>query len=265
MSSFLDDIQSDYGTEPAAATKRVLEAMGLPDPARTEYIEGNLSKFVFMSRYGLLLRVGLANTGPEHDLILKPLRVTPAMQARVRTPDDFLRDLDITIELLPGVEAVLKDETDGAWLAQRLIADGISFADYTLYNGGYLKTGAPDFPDGLPIIIDRGAVCAFPLGITPSFNNASFCGVQEKFYAPLHQALASCWPENKPLPIGDMKEFMTHCAAEIAKKERGESSLLSNDWAKNTPPEAPNQRQHGGKSRKALLAAAAYEQHLMLG
>gem|GEM_PF-2841662 len=89
-----------------------MEAMGLPDAEAGEYLDGNIGKTVFLGRYGLLLRVG-STLDVEHDLVLKKLRASESVHIKIRTSDDTLYNIPIAVELLPGVEGVLKDEADG--------------------------------------------------------------------------------------------------------------------------------------------------------
>lgn|GEM_PF-2570930 len=118
----------------------------------------------------------------------------------------------------------------------------------------------------MPIVIDRGAVLRVPAGknVKTIFNHEAFRGVQERFYAPLHRALAPCWPEGAPLPTCGMTDFLAVCAAEIAKKEQGEPALLSSEWARNKPREISCDA-NIAKSQKAVAAADAYERRLAPG
>jgi len=257
MTTFLEDIRELFGAAAASQAAVLLAAMDLPDAASYEYLDGVNNATLFINRYGLTIRAGEAMSCPEHDLILRPFRSMTSIH----------RNKKISVELLPGIEGVLKNQQDLKHLINALAKDKIHFHDSQLANGGYLPCKTAEMPDGVPVVLDRGAVESIHHEIKFSALKKLFRryannmppaaqGLQAELYKPLTRALRTCWPRGTSHPIAPLQPFLERCAAEIAKSPQDPSRLLSSAWSKNW-----NER-YQGKPCYVSDYARAYEKRL---
>jgi hypothetical protein len=234
MLSFVENMRHRYGDRVANTLSEVLSAMDLPDAKYGTYLEGTEGGALFLNRYGLLISVAPEAPAPEHDLILQPLC----------KPHKVLGEGGRTIEIsiLPGIEGVLKSYSDVNLLRGVLAAAGIDFWDIQgakgLKNGGYLKAELEGFPNGVPLVLDRGGVEKSEAGprepepnsLAAAFNPDAVKGLQQKYFARFRDSLARAWPEGGTPLRKEMREFLQLCRDDI---DRGRGSSLSNRWAAN--------------------------------
>jgi hypothetical protein len=261
--SFLDAMEHRAGPAFAKAAAHVLEKMSLPDPAPGEYLDGNEARLVFLDDYGLVLRAGRPLSVPENNLILAPLRATKPLTFRAARH---------VLELLPGVTARVRDADAVADIRKSLRACGVYFWDRQSANCGYLPIRNEYYPNGIPVVIDRGAVKRDHNPGTMNMNGfqpVSYSGTQRDIYAPLLRKLEKAWPANENLPRGSMRAFMLACRNDM----RGSGhNLLSNKWGGDpaldpdySETDSEGSGSYGIYANKPLLAAeagAAYAKRL---
>ena len=255
MTSFLKNTESYFGQGAQKSLKVVMDFMEVPDAEDGEYLDGTGNLSLFINRYGLVLRVAPEMGCPENDLVVKPLRA-----ATTPNLNSAFSSTSYKIEVLPGVSACLKSMEDLQWLGCSLRQSRISFWDPQRVNAGYLPNSDENFPDGVPVVLDRGAVSKtddLPLKapqktITP--------GIQERLYAPLLGTLREAWPANENLPVAVTKDFLDACAAEIQAGKKGGKALLINGWAANL--KHSEEAYEGCKPGKVVDYAAKYEKRL---
>ena len=170
------------------------------------------------------------------------------------------------IELRPGIiGGVSGYETDLLYAA--LADDVIDFHDDLRQNCGHIPAVLPGFPQGVPVVLDRGAVS--PVNyffsdarspkvsaqtLSEAFNRRALAGFQAEFYRPLRESLHEAWPTGAPPDRNKLREFLGLCAAEIIKMEKGEPALLSNRWMSDEAT--------CDKARKVMQVAARYDRKL---
>jgi hypothetical protein len=239
----------------ARAAAQVLAALELPDPAPGEYLEGNEARQIFLDDYGLVIRAGRRLNVPENQLILAPLRATPPVRHRGALH---------VLELMPGIRAGLEDATETYDVHKSLRACGIDYWDAQSANGGYLPIRDEYYPNGIPVVLDRGAVRrGLEPGAMQKFRPVSYRGTQADIYAPLLKKLARGWPASAPLPLRPLRAFLRACREDI--EGRGQS-LLSNRWCRPAANDDGAGSSESGwyngpyldKARLAAEAGAAY-------
>lgn len=256
METYISNAATRYGITAKQRLLRIFDAFRWPDVTEGEFVSGTESNLLFLNRYGLVLRTGERLYTPESDLILRPLATVDAGR-------------DCVIDLIPGVRAIAKDWTVAPMLGAVLENEDIDFHDATAQNVGYIPAVLPDFPSGVPVVIDRGAVSELNRAfreynssrnvpevqaLRQSFNRETLRGIQEKFYAPLRESFESAWPRGGKPDHEGISRFLSLCAAEIKKADAGQPAMLSNCWTRDDFDQ--------GKPPKAAAAAQRYELHL---
>jgi hypothetical protein len=260
--TFLEAAEQRCGPEFARNAETLLRHMDLPDAQPGEYLDGNESRQIFLDHYGLVVRAGSRSNAPEHKLILAPLRATRPI---------MYRGVHRVLELMPGVRAGVTDTDDVLDVKKSLKAAGIDFWDSQRDNCGYLPIRNEFYPNGIPVVLDRGAVKR-DMERAPGRKAApiEYHGTQQDVYAPLLKKLARSWPANENLPVAPMKSFMEACRRDVAGKGGG---LLSNRW-KNPHSDDPDYSDEDSpsdgmwnyyidKAHEAELAGKAYAKRLL--
>lgn len=200
----------------------VLEMMCLPEPTRSSFYYGNEADFVFLDRLGLAIRVGYQESKDGADVVL------PAEHDLVIAPWKQIHLSRSTLELLPLVDIGQNRhevERDLTFLGDELSKAGQDFWDTSKHdNIGYLPVFKDRFSQGLPVVIDRGAVKATEAcrtaPLTPAFSQATFyTGVQEALYRPLTDRLERAWPEDTDIRDVCRPMLLDFCSA--CKDNRG--------------------------------------------
>jgi hypothetical protein len=253
MAGFLDLARTNVGEEFASAAAHVLEALDLPDPQAGEFVDGTESRLVFLNDCGLVVRAGEKMKTPEHARILAPLRATRPFQDAAGA--------EHVIEILPGAQAGITDPFDRFELSQALKEDGINFWDAGWANCGYIPVASRAFPDGLPVVLDRGALKMYSAAprerLKGAFGLAAAGDVpdQKNIYASFHMAFGSAWPEGAPLPAGKLTGLLAACRADLASP----SGVLCNIWLRDEIRDGPGCFY---KTRDAMAAAETYQARL---
>ncbi len=229
-----DALRHSFGDDLDRTTtrvKEVLEAMGLPLPRRGAVITGSEGALMFLDDYGIILRVELTDDLlrkgeriDDHPMVLQPLGQRKLTEYAV-------------LEICPGVH-VTKDKKVRDVLFEKLPQSGVSMWDFQVCNAGVLPIRLPQFPDGVPVVIDRLAVERLSEGTREVKDALSVFGlaqdVQQMAYGALKQSFATAWPQgqDKPDPQA-FRDFLQQCI-----RHKGLGHLVSG-WARD-PNAGPN-------------------------
>ena len=202
--SFSDDLDRT-----TARMKEVLDAMGLPLPTRGAIVTGSEGALIFLDDYGIMLRVELTDDllrkgdrVNDHPLVLQPLGQRQLTEYAV-------------LEICPGVH-VTKDKAVRDLLFNKLPETGVSMWDFQVCNAGVLPIRLPQFPDGVPVVIDRLAVERLSNSVKPVKDALSVFGlssdVQQMTYGALKDGFEKAWPQGQDKPDPDaFKAFLQQC------------------------------------------------------
>ena len=211
--SFADYLEKKFGRETAHDVLNKFVQMGLPVPAdRGEFIAGTEGALVFLNKYGVVIRIEYKNTknspsGWRSDRvnnspwILLPLATIAATKA--------------VIEICPGCHTV-SDNVTSAHLKKQLKKQRIRLWDPGIRNMGRIPIKSCQFPNGIPVVIDRLAVISLSnsvaaikrsLGNGQSAKKArAAAALQKELYGPLQQSFSDAWPDTQK-----MKQFWALC------------------------------------------------------
>jgi hypothetical protein len=250
MTSFLEKAGRRVSREFADTAAGILQAMGLPDPQGGEFVNGHESDLVMLDDYGLVVRAGLKMQCREHARILSPLRASDAFESK---------GYEFVVEVLPGIRGGVYDYLERQDLQQTLSLDGILFWDDGIDNCGYLPLATPQFPKGIPVVLDRGGVKEeSSYALKEDFNAAAELAAQKKIYAKLHEALAQDWPEGKALPVAPLARFMRACRDDMARP----GGVLCGEWESPERGMIFRNLHEPDKTTLAALTGSAYAQRL---
>lgn len=181
---------------------KAIKSMGLPVPDGKTALPGSEGPIIFMDDHGVVLRIEAKESMFSYKRIDHPSILQPIASRSIG--DNYI------LEICPGCHGS-KDQTLSAKLAKDLRVDGVYYADQQVGNNGYLPIKSPEFPNGVPVVIDRLAVEWLNREVEP-VRKALEDDPQQKLYADLRQSFAQAWPEDAELPDTDkMKEFWQLC------------------------------------------------------
>lgn len=212
---FFDYLKTKFGNDTAAEVIDVFQKMGLPVPEDAcEFMPGTEGAIVFLNPYGLVLRVEFKNSkvSPSPDYwafdriddnpwILQPLASIKAGAA--------------IIEVCPGC-AFDASQQSLHFLTGELWKDKIDFWDKSLGNMGRIPVATPQFPKGIPVIIDRLAVKFLVDSVAPiktALEKQAADGAMEtieKLYAPLQKSFRQSFPDKQK-----MRDFWKLCQSYV--------------------------------------------------
>ncbi len=211
--TFAGYLQELFGKTSANNVLEVFDRLGLPAPrSGKEFLAGAEGGLVFLNQYGLVIRI--EHSDPENGRfgwsrvddsgwVLRPLAGIEAGHAYV--------------EICPGCN-LEQDARKIDYLKVRLEEQQIDFWDRWLVNIGRVPVCTEQFPEGMPVVIDRLAVCALTEGAKPAAEALAqeaqdAAEVQETLYAPLRTALEEAWPDKEgPSDAKKMQAFWRLCA-----------------------------------------------------
>lgn len=182
--NFVKYLKQRFSEESAQKVLEVFDLIGLPAPEEgTQYLKGNEGCIILVNKYSVVIRVEAKTPeknyySRENDsgCILQPLVSIEAGEAIMEIcPGCHVEKNEATIEEL---KVLLKDE-------------GLVFSDDQLENIGRLNTDNPEFPDGIPLIIDRLAVSKMTGNVKIVKNEIieKAKKEQERFSEPFREAL----------------------------------------------------------------------------
>lgn len=205
------------GGKTAKAVVRVFTALALPMPdCRNDFSEATEGALVFSSTYGVVIRIEHAALHPQsatrindNPWILQPLATFRAGKA--------------VVEVCPGVDTT-KDHDDLIAVDCGLRRTGVNFWDagngfdgkYNTGNVGILPFKTPEFPKGIPVMIDRLAATQLTKSVKGIKDALAEMGVkadpQKALYAALRKELRAAYGD-----AAAMKKFWKLCEKQTQK------------------------------------------------
>jgi hypothetical protein len=248
--AFLAYLRETFDQATAQKVVESFQKLDLPLPQdEKEFLMGTEGGLVFLNRYGMVIRIENANSPQslfkadrinDSPWILQPLATIDAGKA--------------VIELCPGCHFG-NDDADVSYLYEALLKQGTAFWDYGLPNVGRLPFKTPQFPEGVPVVIDRLAVRKLSDSVKPvqqalmNVNDDELreaAEAQERLYAPLRLAFDEGWADS-----GKMPQFWSLC------REGVQEGKLVAGWN-----EGAGFRGGSFKTDAAIEAAKHYENRL---
>jgi len=265
-------LQKKFDSVTASKVLGVFEKLGLPPPSRRkEFANGSHGGIVFLNDCGVVIRVEV--TDMRHAK-LNPDRVSSS--ARVLRPLGSVSAGLATVEICPGYDYEDSEENSDA-LIRDLRSEGIDFFDSGAHNVGRLPVKLPQFPNGVPCVIDRGAVrklsrltypvrraLLFLVDHLPGANTSRHVVAQaeKELYDPLRKTFKSAWPNPEKMKLfwnlcrrytaegkliagwnkGDGSDIRTSCAADFSRNYQETlrvAGFIASDMAGAVRPGAP--------------------------
>jgi hypothetical protein len=201
---FVRYLRRNFDEDTARDVLKAFKQMGLPAPEKSaEFVEGTDGGLLFLNRYGLVIRIEPEETknSTSHRIydrvndspwVLNPLASIPAGQA--------------VIEICPGCEIENDEEKGCGLLNEKLEKQGLSMDDWSSGNTGFIPVKTLRFPEGIPVVIDRGAVRRLTESIAPvktamDEEAREATAAIEMLYGPLRQSFNEAWPD--PQKMGE--------------------------------------------------------------
>lgn len=236
-----------------ARMSEALDAMGLPLPKRGAVIHGSEGVLMFLDQYGIMLRLEVTDdllfAGErinDHPMVLQPLgqrNITPYA----------------VLEICPGVH-VTKDKGVGRLLFEKMPETGVDVWDSQLCNTGLLPLRLPQFPEGVPVVLDRLAVEKLTDKVKPVRDALEVFGLRDdpqRMYEGLRKSFAAAWPEGAPTP--DREKFQAFLQECLRQKALG---YLVSGWMRD-PKAGPNDWMYEDTKRgMAADAGQAYARQM---
>ena len=244
---------------------QIFKDLQLPEPQDGEYLRGNDGWLVFLNKYGCVLRIEDAfaaessNMRINHPLVLQPI-------GRIMVEH-------MNVEICPGVKLGVS-ESQRTWLKKELEKDHIQLSDSKVENLGFLNVHSPEFPEGLPVVIDQLAVTeGARAGVRdlwrkitgkPAYNpwyereDLPYRFTQAHFIEPLRAAFDKAWPLDEQDPqasVERMNKFWKLCE----HMTTGPLPLLHAGW--NDIPKGW-EHHHDTKPEEAMRDGRRYAIHL---
>lgn len=234
---FLEYICDRYDDVTAQSVYWAFEKIGVPLPAADDqYFHGNGSEIVFLNKYGVTLRLEQKTSRDANWGKNKRVSSSPWIAQAVGSLE--LKG-GLALEICLGCP-VNDAQSNVDFLKRELLTQNIIFYDTQIDNVGLFPSRLPEFPNGIPIVIDRGAVGAMGvdlIGVNSSLNQSvleKVIAAQEAVYQPLCHAFSEALPDvNGPADSVKMKAFWHACAA---FKDAG---LIVDGWNTEKPAEEP--------------------------
>lgn len=201
-------------------TQRLFGSLCLPVPLDEQYLEtSDRGAMVFLNKFGVVLRISVP------DLLEDPkeakYRFDPVPHPDIGQPIAAFTVGKLRAELLPGLRLGWNGK-HSAELKERLDGDGIDFHDASrLSNYGYLPLTNDQYPDGIPVVVDRNAA--------RRRGPAHFTDKLHPFPPrELGQMFREAWPDAAgPAKREKMVEFWQACA------DLKQQNKLVAGWAKD--------------------------------
>ena len=212
--SFADALDAYF---PARETQqRILagfDRLGLPLPKNsTQFMAGTDGILIFTNVYGLVIRIEFAEKNPVRpsQWVLQPLGTFDAG--------------DAVVEICPACRFE-DDKKNYHFVKAALKDEGINFWDTGLRNMGRLPVGNAQFPEGIPVVVDRRAVKMLSDDIKPVK-----LGLQGKHFKPLRSAFNAAVRSRKqaPLFLQKCEEFVA--AGKMVAGWNDYRPLVDNKW-----------------------------------
>lgn len=227
-----------FSEEEVEGVLKLMAELQLPLPQdKTEFMAGTEGCIVFINRYGVVLRIEekTAETDiNDNDRVLQPLARFQVGKA--------------VVEICPAC-AFENDKGRYQELKKSLKESGLKLWDSGLRQLGRIPCKTPEFPEGMTVVVDRGAVRRLDENV-----KAAKTALQKHFYGPLLKKMAEA-DTGKGLDAAKVKEFWTQCeefvrAGKLVAGWNDYKPLSDNQWEYKTP--------EGPKALQAAKIAEAY-------
>ena len=212
---FVEFLINRFGDETAENVLSVFEKMELPPPEDWhEFLDGTEGGLVFLNRYGLVLRIEDKKSLKEN-WGRKGIKDTPWILKSVASMDVG----KAVIEICPGCH-LGKSYQELDFLKDHLRAQKIDFWDAQFANFGIMPIKTPSFPEGIPVVIDRGAVESLTFSVKAigaelqKKNAQEAAQAQASLYDPLRQAFSEAWKDT-----GKMRQFWDLCRRYVREEK----------------------------------------------
>ncbi|MCB9990447.1 MAG: hypothetical protein H6867_03575 [Rhodospirillales bacterium] len=231
---FYNAITNTMNAYDAAMAFTLIEGMGLPIPGEEEFTHGTGCVPVFMTPYGLMIKVlhgTIANNFEKamgNDLVLQPLR--------------YIKLTNGGLMILPGIHPVIADSNHNhplwGFLDRESRKTPIAFGDQQTANIGLLPVPwRENNEDMFPVVLDHGCVRGQYDSISYAFEKASYHGIQDRVYGKLKARLNECWPEYTLPTPEKLKPFFDECASIVALPENDPKRILVPGWQISMRPD----------------------------
>lgn len=226
---------------PAAATQAAIinafTRLGLPLPEQTDqFMAGTDGCLIFSNTYGLVIRIEEKEKKPVRpsQWVLQPLGAIDAG--------------DAVVEICPAC-MFEDDKANYHFVKAALKEEGINFWDTGLRNMGRLPINTPQFPQGIPVVVDRRAVKMLSDETRPVK-----LGLQGRHYKPLRSAFNAAMRRKSKAPA-----FLSLCEAFVR-----EGKLVAG-WNDYRPLVDNKWEGDNAKGKVAGEKAAAYDALIRAG
>lgn len=251
----LDKIKKKYNTQAAENVDSYFAEMQMPVPRSGEYTPTSDHGFiVFLDRPALVLRgIGKERT-KKYSL--------PSLLGSVLSRDTG----KLNINLYPGIRSPVSIR-DIMSLIAKTRKDGYLFWDAKPANAGYLPCSTPQFPHGVPIIIDQDAVrklsfsCGQIRNLLRQQNIIKEAGpaLQDDLFIDIKESFHEAWPAEAATPdLQKLEKALKLCVAkshEDIQLHSGETTtLLCADW-QNMGQKGKRSENHKNAKRGGALYA----------
>jgi hypothetical protein len=208
---FEDYLADKMNPETARKVVADFKKLQLPLPQDGDFLKGTEGALVFLNRYGVVLRI--EKTRPEFTDHIVRLGHNPL----VLRPIASIKALDAIIEICPGTHSDSR-ERDSAKIKDLLAKVGVDFWDDGAHNIGRLPFKTPQFPEGLPIVIDRLAVSKMSEHLAPVKKLLEIMKLekdpQQHLYGKLSEAFHDAWHSTGG-DTAKIAAFWNKCAASV--------------------------------------------------
>ena len=207
FTDFANYLNDCFSRHAALKVMQSFKKMNITPPEDSgEFLAGTEGALVFLNKYGLVIRIEsktpiLSERVPDEEvsMILKPIASIDMGKA--------------IFEICPAL-AVAENSQDAVSLTNHLKNEGINFWDDQLANIGILPIKMPNFPEGVPVVIDRLAVEKLSgfTGIIKTALGKEVEKAQAELYMPLSDSFISAWNN-----LSKMDSFWQLCEKYVAE------------------------------------------------
>ncbi len=257
---FFHAVQGMFGDDACRKVAETFEGLQLPPPVKaTEYLSSLDGFIVFLNEFGIVLRIEISDSDPDRSAIADRVENNPF----ILSPLLSVNAGSATVEICAGVH----QEEDKGRIQDT--ADYLKNMDYRFWdrkfsNAGRLPVKTPHFPEGVTVVIDRGAVEDLSES-TRSVRELlervfkrdkirqEVQRAQKELYQPIKKALALLWKNR-----GDAS--YAEAAWSLCRRYVAEGKLVAG-WTAPQSEEAKNEKCDFGDNAKTPKAARVSAQY----
>lgn len=195
MSAFIGDLERYFGFRQSQEIVGVLEKLQIPLPRKEgEYVQGTDGILIFSNEHAIVIRIELQDefSVRNQEIANRKCKSPEKNMRQIRIDDSpwVLQPLGSVsggrykIEIVPGVNFESNPATSRR-VYRGMLAEGNHYWDSRIDNIGRVPFSTPEFPEGIPVVIDRMAAEKLSRGIEP-VKTALFemkCRLQKSGYS----------------------------------------------------------------------------------